>query len=339
MLKLVSVIIPCYNAQKWLAEAIDSCLQQTYSRIEIIVVDDGSTDDSLEIIKSYGDQVIWESGQNRGGNFARNRGLALSKGDYVQYLDADDYLLPEKIEKQVRCLEETGADIVYSDWRHKRHLTNGTSVLESIKVCGPKKDFLESLLADEGWVAPVALLFTRAVIDKSEQWDEDLTAGQDRDFLMSAAINGAKFVYQPGCHSIYRRYGNTTVSTSCKVRWLESHCLVVEKAERKLCQLGKFSTKYRQALARFYYDAARNYLYKDYPNRIEEFSYANYLHFLEKVLRLYPNFRANNGAVYNLLQRVFGFQNAERFTVFLKKNILLMVNNIAYSVNRQTSTP
>lgn len=94
---MVSVIIPCYNAERWVAEAIQSCLDQTYSPIEVIVIDDGATDRSLEVIKSFGQRIRWETGPNRGGNCARNRGLALSKGQYVQFLDADDYLLPEKL--------------------------------------------------------------------------------------------------------------------------------------------------------------------------------------------------------------------------------------------------
>ena len=75
----------------------------------------------MEIIKSYGDKVIWETGPNCGGNHARNRGFALSKGEYIQYLDADDYLKPEKIERQVNFLKETSADIVYGDWQHQYH--------------------------------------------------------------------------------------------------------------------------------------------------------------------------------------------------------------------------
>ena len=106
MSKLVSIIIPCYNAEKWLTEAIDSCLNQTYSNIEVIVVDDGSTDGSLDIIKSYGNKIIWETGKNKGGNHARNRGFVLSKGAYIQFLDADDYILPEKIARQVDFLEQ-----------------------------------------------------------------------------------------------------------------------------------------------------------------------------------------------------------------------------------------
>ena len=76
---LVSVIIPCFNAEQFLSEAIDSILAQTYPRIEIIVIDDGSTDSSLEIIKSYDNRLIWQTGANKGGNHARNLGFTLAK--------------------------------------------------------------------------------------------------------------------------------------------------------------------------------------------------------------------------------------------------------------------
>ena len=102
---IVSVIIPCYNADNWIAEAIDSCLQQTYAPLEIIIIDDGSTDDSVRIIRHYAAQfpeiISYETGTNRGGCAARNRGLALSKGEYVLFLDADDFLEPETFAGQV----------------------------------------------------------------------------------------------------------------------------------------------------------------------------------------------------------------------------------------------
>ena len=115
MLPKVSILIPCHNAEQWLAQAIASALNQTYPNKEVIVINDGSTDGSLEIIKSFGDHIRWETQSNQGGNATRNRLLELSAGEWLQYLDADDYLLPHKIEKQVQFLTQVlQADIIYS---------------------------------------------------------------------------------------------------------------------------------------------------------------------------------------------------------------------------------
>ena len=246
MQKLVSVIIPCFNVEKWVGEAIDSCLKQTYPHIEIIVIDDCSTDKSVEIIKSYGDKIIWESlPENKGGCYARNRGFALSKGEYIQFLDADDFILPDKIERQINFLEETGADAIYGDWRFQGHQSNGVIFLEQIEKPGEQADILESLIIN-WWTAVASLLYRRTAVEKSGGWDEDFLAAQDRDFLISVVMAGAKVVYQPGCYSIYRRYGNVTVSTRSKLSWVENHCKVLQKVEKKLLTLSqKFDRPYK----------------------------------------------------------------------------------------------
>jgi glycosyltransferase involved in cell wall biosynthesis len=304
MLPLVSIIIPCFNAERWIAEAIDSCLQQTYPNIEIIVIDDGSTDNSLEIIKRYEQKIIWECATHRGGNFARNRGFALSKGKYIQFLDADDYLLPQKIETQVHFLQTTGADVVYGDWRYKQHSPDGTTFLDKIEIPGTQGDIIESLLAN-WWTAVASLLYTRTVVEKSGGWDEKLYAAQDRDFFLSVAINGAKVVYQPGCYSIYRRYGNVTVSTSSKPRWIESHYAVLEKAEKKLAKMNLLPMKYRYALAKSYFELARESLLID--------KYSQYKSLLQQALVVFPDFKRNTGRpLYHILQSICGFRCAER---------------------------
>ena len=95
---LVSVIIPCYNASRFLAEAIESVLAQTHENLELVVVDDGSTDDSREIVRGFGERVRSEPlPHNQGVNFARNRGVEVARGEFVQFLDSDDLLRPEKI--------------------------------------------------------------------------------------------------------------------------------------------------------------------------------------------------------------------------------------------------
>ncbi|HIK03280.1 MAG TPA: glycosyltransferase [Trichormus sp. M33_DOE_039] len=313
MPKKASVIIPCFNAERWLKEAIDSCLNQTYSNLEIIVIDDGSTDNSLEIIKSYGKQITWRSYPHLGGNYARNRGLELCQGEYIQYLDADDYILPEKIERQVNFLETTGADVVYGDWRYQRHLPNGSSFLDKIRISENQPDILAALLAN-WWVALAALIYKRNAVEKSEGWDETLLTAQDRDFFLSVVMNGAKVVYQPGCYSIYRRYGAVTVSTSSKGRWLKSHHLVLQKVEQKLLQKNQLSPVYRQALATSYFELAREALF---------FDYAQYLMFLEATLVMFPEFRTNSKRkLYRVLQNMIGFRQAERIAcgiLFVKK--------------------
>lgn len=114
-LGLVSIVVPCYNAERFLVETLDSAFAQTYPHTEIIVIDDGSTDGTAELIRSYGGRVNAEFGPNRGASAARNRGTALARGEFIQYLDADDQLLSDAIERRVAALQETGADVAYSD--------------------------------------------------------------------------------------------------------------------------------------------------------------------------------------------------------------------------------
>lgn len=308
---LVSVIIPCFNAERWLSEAIESCLNQTYPNLEIIVIDDGSTDRSLEIIQSYGDRIIWEHTHHQGGNHARNRGFALSRGQFIQYLDADDYILPSKIETQVKLLEKTGTDIAYGDWRFQNHLPDGRIVFEEGRYCGEQPHVLRGLLSDSWWVAVSALLYRREAIEKGNGWDETLWATQDRDFFLEAVLNGAKAVYQPGFYSIYRCYIGQRVSTASRLRWLRSHCQVNQKAEQKLIQLNQWSQENRDALARCYFTVAREMIHFDFPE---------YLKLVEKISELSPGFDFDSRKTgYKMAQKLLGYTNAEKLAglVFL----------------------
>ena len=108
----MSILIPCYNREKFLGEAIESALQQRYRPIEVVVVDDGSRDGSVRVAQSFGGNIRVEVAGHRGACAARNRALELSKGEYVQFLDSDDILLPDKIERQAEVLRCDVADMV-----------------------------------------------------------------------------------------------------------------------------------------------------------------------------------------------------------------------------------
>ena len=109
---LISVIIPVYNGEAFLAEAIQSVLNQNFLPIEIVVVDDGSTDNTKQIALGFGDQIIYTKKENGGVASARNRGIELAKGDFIAFIDADDLWLLNKTETQISILENPGIEIV-----------------------------------------------------------------------------------------------------------------------------------------------------------------------------------------------------------------------------------
>src|SRR5690554_3625418 len=115
---LVTIVIIAYNEERYIGEAINSALNQSYGNIEIILVDDGSTDGTLAVAEEFKDQLKIISQRNSGNcSFPRNRGLKEAKGKYISFLDADDILLPHKIESKVAILEaSTAAGMVISDY-------------------------------------------------------------------------------------------------------------------------------------------------------------------------------------------------------------------------------
>jgi glycosyltransferase involved in cell wall biosynthesis len=306
---LVSIIIPCYNSQRWVGEAVESCLNQTYPNIEIIVVDDGSTDGSFEILRRFLPRIRLETGPNRGGNSARNRAFALSMGEYIQYLDADDYLEPDKIARQVQFLEETKADVVYGDWRYRIHLPDSRfSYLDKIKLSGVQQDILAAILSN-WWVATGAILYRRQVVNQVGGWDETLRAAQDRDFFTSVIFSGAKIRYQAGCDFIYRKYGPVTLSSSNLSRWVENHCISLTKSEVALARTGRLTEKYKAALAVGYFETARACYWID--ARASFAVYAKTLNeLINKILDLSPHFNAAETRVFMALQWLLGFKLA-----------------------------
>lgn len=342
----VSIIIPCYNARNWVAEAIHSCFNQTYPFIEVIVVDDGSTDGSLQVLEGFGSRIKLKAGPNRGGNVARNDGFSLSTGEYIQYLDADDYLLPDKIAKQVRFLEETNADVVYGDWRFQVHQPNGFTYLERIAISGVPEDILESLIDGWWWVAPGAILYRRRVVDKVGGWDAQphLRLADDRDFFTSVAMSGVVVRYLPGCDFIYRKYGQVTVSTSNIPLWLDNHWRSLQKTETVLFETGRLSSKYKKAIA-----GGCFHLLRSCPPMNTE------LHFeiLHKLQSLAPDFRAERETFFfKLAQSFFGFYRTLRlfssirggvktFVSVLKRtglfSVVLLLRRLRVAVDPRTS--
>ena len=320
MTNQVSVIIPCFNAEQWLTESIDSCLKQTYSNIEIIVVDDGSTDGSLDIIKGYGDCLRWYSRPNKGSNPTRNEGLSMARGDYVLFLDADDYILPERVEKQMGCFEQTGADVVFSSVRSQKHYPDGRIVLgnpSDERYYRAGDDVLESLITSKRLAHNLSPMFTRDSLKKVGGWDETVPCSQDRDLLLSLALAGAKFEFLPGCYSVYRQYpSNSRVSASKGRIRAEASLKRTSKAEQSLQRQGRYEP-YRKALAQALFRSA--FLYGPYYSKREYQQILNKIQTLNPHYRSEFSFRGHSHKGFRTLENLFGFRSASILYRWLKE--------------------
>lgn len=208
----VSVIIPCYRQARYLPEAIDSILRQTYSNIEIIVVNDGSDDETGEVAKSYGDRVRYVWKENGGLSSARNAGLAAANGEWIQFLDADDLIHPAKIETQLReSRAEDEPDIIYSDYRYfadERPTEEWRGPDVQLDSGHEFQSFLERW--ERSLTIPIhALLYRSTCFERWGNFDTSLPAREDWDWHLRCAFHRAKFQFVPGDLVRYRVHGKS----------------------------------------------------------------------------------------------------------------------------------
>ena len=193
---LVSVIIPAYNSGRFISEAIESILEQIYPELEVIVVNDGSTDNTEEIIRKYRNRVRYIYQPNKGLAEARNSGIRAARGKYLQFLDADDLLLPRKIERQVDFLEKfSDFDIVYSDTRYFNDLKKDNLI--DLRLPHHSGYILNKLIVSN-FIPINSPLFGKRCIEKVGFFKGNgvyLYGVQDWEFLLRLAYAGARFKY------------------------------------------------------------------------------------------------------------------------------------------------
>jgi glycosyltransferase involved in cell wall biosynthesis len=197
----VSVIIPVYNGEQFIAEAIDSIIEQRYEPLEIIVVDDGSTDKTPEIITRYNSAVRYIRQSNQGPASACNKGLSMAQGDIVGFLDADDLWTQNRLHFQLPYFtEDAKPDIVLGLVQLMRHSTLPGNSESFVPVDSP-----------EIALHPGCSLFRRKVFDTVGFFDETLTMGYDWDWFMRARELGITMMILEHTTMYYRRHaGNVT---------------------------------------------------------------------------------------------------------------------------------
>ena len=215
---LVSIVIPCFNREKEISDAINSALSQTYASIEIIIVDDGSTDNSIEVIKRYGEKVKLIAQPNSGVSAARNTGFELAKGKFIVFLDSDDWLSDDIIEKHISTVNQyPDADIYCADSTS----VNSDGELEPISRSSwpdkPDTPLELFLLAPPPF--PACELYRADTIKKLGGYDEDMRGFADSGLRLKIVLAGGKVVRTPGGYAVYRPVANSITKNGLKLHY------------------------------------------------------------------------------------------------------------------------
>jgi glycosyltransferase involved in cell wall biosynthesis len=294
-------VIPCFNAEHYVGEAIGSALSQTYSPIEVIVIDDGSTDRSLEVIKSFGDRIRWETGPNRGGCAARNRGTELARGELIQFLDADDVLLSHKLERQIPLVAVDEKTLVYCDGEY---MDDGPPHPQHVRKRSWDDPVVFMLIGGLPTPAPIHRKYW---LTKVGGFREQLPCAQERDLHLRIAATGLRFQRLPEVLYRVRRREGSVSSDSEKV--LDQHLAIVLSVFRQLESVGQLNEERRRAFAAFLAKDARAYL---------GFGNAKQAHcYFDEASRIHEGGGIDDvyGARSRRLRRIFG----PRFTELMKR--------------------
>lgn len=180
----VSVIIPTYNRARYICRAINSVLDQTFTDYEIIVVDDGSTDNTREVLAPYGGKIVYIPQTNQGVSAARNKGIEQAKGEYIAFLDSDDYWMPEKLIEQVKILDANPrVGIVYC----RMPIINAKGEKIGMKPAGVSGRNLQELLEVGGDIPTSTVMIRRECFSKAGMFDRTLSMGEDMEMWMRTA--------------------------------------------------------------------------------------------------------------------------------------------------------
>lgn len=216
MTPLVSIIIPCHNAAPWLEQTLRSALAQNWPETEIIVVDDGSTDESPAIARSFesrGVRLLTQS--TRGAAAARNAGLAAARGDFIQFLDADDLIDPDKIARQMeRLAQEPDGTAAMGAWGRFRSDPAEASFRPEPpwRDWDDPADFLRLLYRDHRMMHPACWLLPREIVRRAGPWDESLSLNDDGEYFCRVALAASRLAFCPEAKVRYRSYVSGSLS-------------------------------------------------------------------------------------------------------------------------------
>lgn len=291
----ISVIIPSYNCEKYISESVNSALKQAYPEFEILIIDDGSIDNTGKIAKEYANKnpnkIKYFYQHNQGVSAARNKGIELSKGDYIAFLDGDDIWVPEKLEKSVQFLEKYNFDWIATSFI--RITKAGDKAMRRL----PKDSYIPNEEANEihqlkNGISyyPDSLIHTSTIVakkmcfKKAGLFAEDLLIGEDTDLFLRFEETGLRGGYLDEPLSIYR-YNSNGMMKSGKIDVLREF---VKLAQKHVKILGAEKPIIRKSYSQFLWNISRDYYIRKQIFRTLQYALlSNYYDFCaSKVLKI-----------------------------------------------------
>ena len=304
---LVSILIPVYNCEAWVAQAVQSALVQTWSNKEIIAVDDASTDGSWDVLQTFASVIHIERVPINGGqNVTRNRLTELSHGEWLVYLDADDELAPSSVEEKMKFSSD--AEAVYGS-------------CEFARFCGQRKieammsvavDHADQFVAAFHWKFPntSAFLFRKRALVEIGGWNEQIQNCTDRELVFKLLIAGYRLKAAPNAWSLYRQWSPNQAVYQSAVRMTRTRLNVMRDAASLMHKNGLMTPMREQAFLDACLCVVRNIYRSDRETAVLE----------EKNLRqMSPSFRPSRALFsqsYRCAYNTCGFIAAERLASF-----------------------
>ena len=319
----ITVIIPAYNRSRALREAIDSCLAQKGIVLEILVVDDASTDDTPQMLKNIGlpeVRVIRLEKNHRSGSYARNIGIYNARGRYIKFLDHDDILELGTLSREYRAAIEHNADMVMSSWGvidEKRLIID-----VPIRIYEPPQpeQVLEAIMGLRKAPYTAAVLYRREYISDME-WDRSVAMIDDFDWFCRAALKGGKLIAIKGLSYWWRiNPGSIAANQSGNplsfFEFVYMKDRIYSKIEQILAERGQLTDECKDLLAQQYYRGLRAF---------GRFNFSKFRQVLTHIFELSPGFRPTTKSEYNPIIRfafrVFGMSLSLLLYILIRRGI------------------
>ena len=266
----VSIVVPVYNGVDYIEALVENLDFYYQQGCELIFVEDGSDQPIKDVVLSRFPtcHYVWQ--ENKGAAAARNKGVGLAHGQYIQLMDVDDTISQDKIQIQLEWAVRAGADVVYSDWRNL--YIDPVSSEKSVEPWQIEKNYEDIILESlKGWWTPTPcpLIHKKAYLDVRGM-NEQLKVGEDTCFFHELAIRGYKFDYCPGNFFTYHSHGDRrSLSTNNQTHYPAATLKIAQKDRSLLLKLDKMKPEYNQATLDLMFQAARSILAENWEKGLE----------------------------------------------------------------------